>query len=86
MWTEGLLYTLHFLPAPLFLTLKSFLSQRTNIVRYDDEIYNIHPIKAGIPQESILVPTLYNIFSYDILHSNDIPIHLATFADDTAIL
>jgi len=84
VWTEGLLYKLCFLPAPLFLTLKSFLSQRTFAVRCDDETSNIHPINAGIPQGSILAPTLYNIFTSDIPHSNNT--HLATFADDTAIL
>lgn len=84
VWTEGLLYKLRILPAPLYLTLKSFLSQRTFAVRCDVETSNIQSINAGIPQGSILAPTLYNIFTSDIPHSNNT--HLATFADDTAIL
>lgn len=53
-------------------------------VRCDEETFNIYPINVGIPQGSILVPTMYNILTHDIPHSNDT--HLVTFADDTAVL
>jgi hypothetical protein len=84
VWSDGLLYKLRFLPAPLFLILKSFLTSRTFAVRYLDDISHSHHITAGIPQGSILAPTLYNIFTSDIPHSNDT--FIATFADDTAII
>jgi len=68
---------------PLYLTLKSFLSNRTFAVRCEDEISTFYPIIAGVPQGSILSPTLYNIFTADLQQSNNTT--LATFADDTAI-
>lgn len=83
VWHKGLLYKIRFLPTPLYLTLKSFLSHRTFQVRCDDELSNTFPIKAGVPQGSILAPTLYNLFTADIPHSNIT--NLATFADDTCI-
>ncbi|KAL4136298.1 hypothetical protein QTP88_007846 [Uroleucon formosanum] len=84
VWHKGLLYKIRFLPAPLFLTIESFLSRRSFQVRFEDELSTIHPINAGVPQGSILAPTLYNLFTSDIPHSNNTT--LATFADDTAIL
>ena len=73
-----------FLPTPLFLILKSFLSNRTFTVRCDDETSDPHTIKTGVPQGSILSPTLYNIYTADLPQS--INTTLATFSDDTAII
>jgi len=84
VWSDGLLYKLRFLPAPLFLINKSFLTSRSFAVRYLDDISHTHHIMAGLPQGSILVSTLYNIFTSDIPHSNDT--FIATFADDTDII
>jgi len=52
-------------------------------VKCEDEISISHPLKAGVPQGSILSPTLYNIFTANLPQS--INTTLATFADDTAI-
>ncbi|KAL4120963.1 hypothetical protein QTP88_013557 [Uroleucon formosanum] len=84
VWHKGLLFKLLFLPTPLFLLLKSFISNRTFSVRCEDETSDPHPIKAGVPQGSILSPTLYNIYTADLPQS--INTTLATFADDTAII
>jgi len=83
VWHDGLLYKIRFLPAPLFLIIKSFLSNRSFVVRCENDLSQIHYVKAGVPQGSILAPTLYNIFTSDIPHSNNTT--LATFADDTGI-
>jgi len=84
VWHEGLLYKIRFLPAPLFLIIKSFLHNQSFVVRCEDELSRIHYIKAGIPQGSILAPKLYNIFTSDIPHSENTT--LAIFADDTGII
>ncbi|KAL4104827.1 hypothetical protein QTP88_020103 [Uroleucon formosanum] len=84
VWHEGLLYKLLFLPTQLYLTLKSFLTNRSFVVRCEEEYSNIHPIRAGVPQGSILAPTLFNIYTADLPQSNNT--NLATFADDTAII
>jgi hypothetical protein len=52
-------------------------------VRCADELSEIHIAKAGVLQGSILAPTLYNIYTSDISHSN--LTSLATFADDTFV-
>jgi len=75
------MYELSFLPTPLYLTLKSFLS---NAVSCEEEISNSRPIKAGVPRGSVLSPTLYNI-SYTANLQQSTNTVLVTFADDTAI-
>ncbi|KAL4132606.1 hypothetical protein QTP88_009730 [Uroleucon formosanum] len=84
VWHKGLLYKTRFLPAPLYLIINSFLSNRTFQVRCDDVLSETHSAKAGVPQGSILAPTLYNIYTSDIPHSH--LTSLATFADDTCII
>ena len=64
--------------------LESYLSQRMFRVRQDDAHSELKPIKAGVPQGSVLGPVLYLLYTCDIpeLENNTI----ATFADDTAIM
>jgi hypothetical protein len=83
VWHGGLLHKLRFLPTPLYLLLKSFLAHRSFSVRCDDELSTVHHIKAGVPQGNIFAPTLHNIFTADIPHSNDT---ILAFADDTGII
>jgi hypothetical protein len=71
VWTKGLIYKLRYLPARLLLTLKFFLTNRIFMIRFVDDVSHTHPITAGIPKGSILAPTLYNIFTSDIPHSED---------------
>jgi len=78
----SLLYKIQFLPASLFLIIKSFLHNRSFVVRSEDKLSQIHYIKADVPQGSILAPTLYNIFTSDIPHSENTT--LAAFADTQA--
>jgi len=49
----------------------------------EDELSDNYHIKSGVPQGSILAPTLYNLYTADIPHNT--LTNLVTFADDTCI-
>jgi retron-type reverse transcriptase len=67
VWHDGLLYKLKlFMPAPYYLIIKSYLKNRSFVVRQGNDISSTHPIYAGIPQGSDLSPDLYNVFTADI--------------------
>jgi len=79
-----LLYKLKLrLPDYLYL-LKFYLSERYFQVKIDDELSDYHPIRAGVPQGSILGPLLYLIYTADVPATEDTL--MATFAAYTAIL
>ncbi|CAI6366776.1 unnamed protein product [Macrosiphum euphorbiae] len=85
VWFEGLLFKLKkFLPAPYYLLIKSYLSDRTFIVRQNSCYSNYFDILAGVPQGSDIAPFLYNIFTHDIPKTSYT--ELGSYADDTAIL
>jgi hypothetical protein len=85
VWHDGLLYKLKlFMPAPYYLIIKSYLQNRSFVVRQGNDISSTHPIYARVPQGSDLFPDLYNVFTTDIPQSNNTL--LATYADDIAIL
>jgi retron-type reverse transcriptase len=75
VWHPGLLYKLRFLPT---------LYNRHFRVSCDNAFSEYHIISAGVPQGSILAPTLYNIYTSDIPHN--INTTFGTFADDTGII
>jgi len=72
------------MPTYLYNIIVSFITNRTFKVRIDNDTSEEHPIKAGVSQGSVLGPTLFNIFCYDI----PVPqkCQLAMYADDTVIL
>lgn len=84
VWHDGLLYKLKkFLPAPYFLLLKSYLSDRFFTVRLKNSYSICHPIKAGVPQGSDIAPFLYSVFTHDIPKTHYT--FIGTYADDTLI-
>ncbi|XP_015374037.1 PREDICTED: peroxidase-like [Diuraphis noxia] len=85
VWHDGLLYKLKlFMPAPYYLIIKSYLQNRSFVVRQGNDISSTHSIYAEVPHGSDLSPDLYNIFTADIPQSCNT--FLATYADGTAIL
>lgn len=63
VWHDGLLYKLKsFLPHPLFLLIKSYLTDRHFQVNYRSAYSEITKINAGVLQGGILSPTLFNIY------------------------
>ena len=64
-------------------TLKSYLSERKQVVVVDGSISDILSVNAGIPQGSRLGPLLFIIYMNDII--NDIESDIIIFADDTSL-
>jgi len=69
---------------PYYLILKSYLQNRSFVVRQGNDLSSTHSIYAGDPQGSDLPSDLYNVFTANIYQT--INTLLATYADDTAIL
>ncbi|KAL1132846.1 hypothetical protein AAG570_010798 [Ranatra chinensis] len=85
VWHQGLLCKIKSLvPSTYYLILLSYLSDRSFIVIHGSSQSPYFPIKAGVPQGSILSPLLYSAYT------SDIPEHpttlLASFADDTTAI
>lgn len=85
VWHQGLLTKLHNdLPTEFYEILESYLTNRHFRVKIENNYSKLKPIKAGVPQGSVLGPVLYLLYTRDIPNPPDATI--ATFADDTAIL
>lgn len=85
VWLQGLISKLRqSLPANLANLLESFLTNRCYRVYHDGEFSPWHPMVAGVPQGSVLSPTLFLIYAADA--PTTIGTTMAMFADDTAIL
>lgn len=84
VWHHGLKLNSLALLKYLLKTLISFISDRTFQVRIGTNFLQIHKIQAGVPQGSILSPTFFKIYCYDIpIPPNS---HLMMFADDTILI
>jgi hypothetical protein len=61
----------------------SFLSERKFRVSVEDKMSTPREMQAGVPQGSVLSPTLYNIYVNDPPQTQGV--HLALFADNTCL-
>jgi len=85
VWHEGLQFKLKkFLPTPLYLLIKSYLTDRHFQVQFNSSLSEIAPIKAGVPQGGILSPFLFNIYVADQPTMQQTIV--ADYADDKVIL
>jgi hypothetical protein len=85
LWQPGLLYKLKAaLPAPYYLLLGTYLEDCYLQIRYNTTCSNCHVVRSGVPQDSILGPLLYLLFTADQPTTESTTI--ATFADDTGPL
>ena len=86
VWHQGLLFKLIQLKFPQYLVnlVASYLGGRSFFVSHRGERSESRPIKAGVPQGSIIAPFLFNVYTNDMptdLHGTEI----ALYADDAAI-
>lgn len=84
VWHEGLLYKINIKLPEIYQLMKSYLSNRRYYVKHNTSKSVEKNVLAGVPQGSVLGPTLYLIFTFDLPTSSQIM--TSTFADDTAIV
>jgi hypothetical protein len=84
-WHTGLLYKLSKLQfsRSLIKLISSFRSERKFRVSVESEMSTPREMQAGVPQVSVLSPTLYNLYINDTPQT--IGVNLALFADDTCL-
>ena len=85
VWHPGLIFKLQqIFPLNIWILLKSYLDNRHFMVKHKNEVTGITEILSGVPQGSVLGPTLYTLYTSDLPQSNTT--YTATYADDTVIL
>lgn len=85
VWHAGLLYKIKTtFPLKYFSILKSYLTDREFRTKIGEETSQNYPIKAGVPQGSVLGPILYLLYTSDLPTTNNTT--TGTFADDTTIM
>lgn len=88
VWHDGLIHKLLLqgIPFNLVKLIHSFLQNRSFRAKIGQSLSESHPLEAGVPQGSILSPLLYTLFTADMPLPQDHRVHLAAYADDTAII
>lgn len=83
VWQDAIIHKLIVARFPMYLVklIQSFLRERSFQVTVNGSLSPIHGIPFGVPQGSVLSPTLYNVFSADVLMVDGVS--YAFFADDT---
>ena len=83
VWHDGLLHKLksHGISGQIFGLISSFLSNRWLRVVLDGKSSQEYPVNAGVPQGSILGPTLFLLYINDL--PDDVISNIAIYADDT---
>ena len=85
VWHAGLLHKLksYGISAQIFSLISSFLSNRRLRVVLDGKSSQEYPVNAGVPQGSILGPTLFLLYINDL--PDDVICDIAIYADDTTL-
>lgn len=85
VWHNGLIFKLFNLGLPdrLVLIIRDYLSDRCFRYRVEGTLSDPRPVRAGVPQGSVLAPLLFTLYTSDIPRYPQV--ELALFADDTAL-
>ena len=85
VWHAGLLHKLksYGISCQIFGLISSFLSNRRLQVALDGKSSQQYPVNGGVPQGSILGPTLFLLYINDL--SDDVICDIAIYADDTTL-
>ena len=85
VWHAGLLHKLksYGISGQIFGLISSFLSNRQLRVVLDGKSSQEYPVNAGVPQGSILGPTLFLLYINDL--PDDVICNIAIYADDTTL-
>lgn len=86
VWHQGLivkLYRQNINPG-LVKIIANFLTGREFQVSVGDSLSEPRPLRAGVPQGSVLSPTLYNLYTADIPKENNVSLYV--YADDVALI
>ena len=85
VWHAGLLHKLksYGISGPIFGLISSFLSNRRLRVVLDGKSSQEYPVNAGVPQGSILGPTLFLLYINDL--PDDVICNITVYADDTTL-
>ena len=85
VWHTGLLHKLksYGISRQLFCLISSFLSNRQLRVVLDGKSSQEYPVNVGLPQGSILGPTLFLLYINDL--PDDVICDITIYADDTTI-
>ena len=85
VWHAGLLHKLksYGISGQIFSLISSFLSNRRLRVVLDGKSSQEYPVNAGVPQGSILGPTLFLLYINDF--PDDVICDIAIYADDTTL-
>ena len=85
VWHAGILHKLksYGISGQIFGLISSFLRNRRLRVVLDEKSSQEYPVNAGVPQGSILGPTLFLLYINDL--ADDVICNIAIYADDTTL-
>ena len=85
VWHAGLLHKLksYGISGQIFALISSFLSNRWLSVVLDGKSLQEYPVNVGVPQGSILGPTIFLLYINDL--PDDVTCNIAVYADDTTL-